>query len=45
MKQKLSITVDKEVVKQIEKKIQEGMFRNKSHVLEYAVKKLLRGGE
>jgi len=43
MKQKLSITVDEETVRQIEQKIEEGLFRNKSHLLEYAVKVLLRG--
>ena len=45
MKQKLSISVDEEVVKQIEKKIVEGLFRNRSHALEFAIKKLFRGEE
>ena len=42
MKTKLSITVDDEVVKMIEAKVQEGLFRNKSHALEFAINKLLR---
>ena len=42
MKQKLSISVDEEVVKQIEQKVVEGLFRNKSHALEFAVRRLLR---
>ena len=41
MKQKISITVDEEVVQDILKSIQTGKFRNKSHVVEYAVKQLL----
>jgi len=41
MKQKLSITVDSEIVEEIDAKVAVGIFRNKSHVVEYAVKKLL----
>lgn len=41
MKLKLSISVDEELIKIIEEKVKEGRFRNKSHVLEYAAKKLL----
>jgi Arc/MetJ-type ribon-helix-helix transcriptional regulator len=37
MKSKLSITIDKEKVVQIDKVIKKGLFRNKSHVLEYAL--------
>lgn len=43
MKSKLSITVDQPLVEEIEKRIAEGSFRNKSHVLEYALKCFLRG--
>jgi len=35
--------MDNEMVKQIEIMIEEGSFRNKSHVLEYALKSFLRG--
>ena len=41
MKQKISVTVDEELVLDIFNAIQTGKFRNKSHVVEYAVKKLL----
>lgn len=42
MKQKLSITIDKEKIKQIEKILKEGLFRSKSHVLEYSLNKFLK---
>lgn len=42
MKQKISITIDEEKVKKIEKILEEGIFRNKSHILEYSLNKLLR---
>ncbi len=41
MKQKISITIDEKTVHDILKTISTGKFRNKSHVVEYAVKKLL----
>jgi len=41
MKQKLSITIDEENVRQIEEVLQEGTFRNKSHVVEFAVVRLM----
>jgi len=41
MKQKISITIDEATVFDILKSIETGKFRNKSHVVEYAVKKLL----
>lgn len=42
MKQRLSITIDEEKVKIIEKILAEGMFRNKSHILEYSLNKFLK---
>ena len=45
MKQKLSITIDEEKVKDIEIMLQEGIFRNRSHLLEYALIKFLRGAK
>ncbi|MBS3155378.1 hypothetical protein J4404_02675 [Candidatus Woesearchaeota archaeon] len=42
MKQKLSITIDEEKIKIIERLLQNGKFRNKSHVLEYSLDKLLK---
>ena len=43
MKSKISITVDEEVLKLIETMIHDkkGAFRNRSHVVEYSIKKLL----
>jgi Arc/MetJ-type ribon-helix-helix transcriptional regulator len=41
MKQKLSITIDEEKVQIIEKLLQDGLFRSKSHILEYSLNKFL----
>ncbi len=41
MKQKLSVTLDENLVNEIDSALSTGRFRNKSHVVEYAVKKLL----
>ncbi|MFC1769079.1 hypothetical protein ACFLZX_04925 [Nanoarchaeota archaeon] len=41
MKLKLSITLDEETVGHIEGLIQAGTFRNRSHAVEYSVKKLM----
>jgi Arc/MetJ-type ribon-helix-helix transcriptional regulator len=41
MKAKLSITVDENTVLDILKTLSNGKFRNKSHFIEYAVKKLI----
>ena len=41
MKQKLSVTLDEELVNEIARALSTGRFRNKSHVVEFAVKKLL----
>ena len=41
MKHKLSVTLDKEIVHEIMRALSSGKFRNKSHVVEYAVKRLL----
>jgi len=43
MKRKLSVTIEKDTVELMEGMVKEGRFRNKSHILEYAVDKLLRG--
>ncbi len=44
MKQKVSISIDGKTIKDIEAKVAEGLFRNKSHLIEYAVKSYLKGG-
>jgi len=41
MKAKISISVDEDVLSQVEKVLKEGFFRNKSHVFEYSLKKFL----
>lgn len=38
MKQKLSVTVDKKVINQLEKKVDGRIFRNMSHVIEFALR-------
>jgi len=40
MKQKLSISIEEDIVKEIEEKVGERLFRNKSHIIEYALFKL-----
>ena len=44
MKKKLSITINEEKIKELEKLLEDGRFRNKSHVIEYSLDKFL-GGE
>ena len=41
MKSKLSVTLDEGLVQQILATLSTGKFRNKSHVVEFAVKKFL----
>lgn len=41
MKHKLSVSLDEELVQKIMSSLSTGKFRNKSHVVEFAVKKLL----
>ena len=41
MKNKISVTIEEKTVLDILKAISSGKFRNKSHVVEYAVRKLL----
>ena len=45
MKQKLSITIDRKTIKLIEASIKEGLFRNKSHVVEFSINKILKEKE
>ncbi len=45
MKQKVSISIEEGTISQIEKKVAEGIFRNKSHLVEFAVNKLLKENE
>lgn len=44
MKIKLSVSMEKALVKKAEKIVNEGRFRNKSHIIEYALKSFLKRG-
>jgi Arc/MetJ-type ribon-helix-helix transcriptional regulator len=41
MKQKLSITIDEDKIKLLEKVLEKERFRSKSHVIEYSLDKFL----
>ena len=41
MKQKISITIDEEILNLIEEKLQDPQFRNRSHIIEHALHKAL----
>lgn len=43
MKQKISRTIEEERIKEIEDVLQKGFFRNKSHIIEFALTKFLEG--
>jgi len=41
MKEKLSVTIDEENARLLEKLLDESEFRNKSHIVEFAIVRLL----
>jgi len=43
MKRKMSISIERETIKLLEKLVEDGRFRNKSHLIEYSVNKFLQG--
>lgn len=43
MKVQISITIEEDVMYKIQDKLRDGSFRNKSHIFEFAVRKLLEG--
>ncbi len=45
MKLKLSVSMEENLVRHIEVIVNEGRFRNKSHIIEYALKSFLKRGE
>jgi len=45
MKQKLSVTVDSELISYLDEIVKTEEFRNKSHLVEIAIKKYLREKE
>ena len=43
MKSKISISIDEETINKLDLILKERLFRNKSHVIEYSIKKFLEG--
>jgi Arc/MetJ-type ribon-helix-helix transcriptional regulator len=41
MKQKISVTIDENALNLIEGALSDGRFRNRSHVIEYSLRKFL----
>jgi Arc/MetJ-type ribon-helix-helix transcriptional regulator len=41
MKEKISITIEKDKIKLLDRLLEKGRFRNKSHIIEYSLDKLL----
>lgn len=41
MKRKLSVTIEEDKIKKIESHVNKGIFRNKSHVIEFALDKFV----
>ena len=44
-KQKISVTIDENVLCLVERALESGQFRNRSHVVEFALGKLLEVGK
>ncbi len=42
MKQKISVTIDEETRKKIEKIINSGLFRNISHAVEFSLNRIIK---
>jgi len=41
MKKKVSISIEEKTIEELEKYVKEGSFRNKSHLIEFAVNKFM----
>ena len=41
MKQKVSVSLDEKTLEEVDRKLVSATFRNRSHLVEYAVKRLL----
>jgi len=41
MKRKLSVTIEEDKIEKIESQVNKGIFRNKSHLIEFAIEKFL----
>jgi len=42
MKDKICISIDRETLLEVKDKLREDLFRNKSHIFEFAIKKLMK---
>jgi Arc/MetJ-type ribon-helix-helix transcriptional regulator len=42
MKTKISISIEENSIEKLEEYVKEGQFRNKSHIIEYALNKFLK---
>jgi len=42
MKTKISVTIDEQKIKLIDEILKKGLFRNKSHIVEYSLNKFLK---
>jgi len=42
MKKKISISIDEDSVDKLEEYVENGVFRNKSHVIEFALNKFMK---
>ena len=42
MKKKISVSIEEKTIDDIDKFIEDGLFRNKSHVIEYAINKFMK---
>lgn len=42
MKTKISLSIDEEKVRKLEEMLKDGRFRNKSHIVEYSIDKMLK---
>jgi len=42
MKQKISVTIDENTLNLLDEIMKEGLFRNKSHIIEFSLNKFIR---
>ncbi len=42
MKHQITITIEEEVMIEMKEQVRQGTFRNKSHMFEFAIRKLLK---
>ncbi|MBI2669413.1 hypothetical protein HYX14_06240 [Candidatus Woesearchaeota archaeon] len=45
MKKKLSVSIEEDILKRMESKLQDRVFRNKSHIVELALSRLFQESE